>query len=113
CLLVPAIVAGLLTVALAQRAGAVINGTPDSTAHREVGALVHIDAGVLHAGAPSGVLVTPTVMIVAGHSVVQAEAAFDQGNLWASFAPVVDKNFDGGIKVIHIATLFPAVVIRL
>jgi hypothetical protein len=109
CLLVPAVVAGLLTAALAQRAGAVINGTPDGTAHRDVGALVHIDAGELHAGAPSGVLVTPTVMIVAGHSVIQAEPAQEQSNLWVSFAPVVDKTFAGGIKVIHIATLFPAI----
>jgi hypothetical protein len=40
CLLVLTVVAGLLTIGLAQPAGAVINGTPDGTAHRDVGALV-------------------------------------------------------------------------
>ena len=108
-LLVLTVVAGLLTMALAPPAGAVINGTPDGTEHRDVGALVHIDAGVLHAGAPSGVLVSPTVMVVAGHSVANAEPALEQGNLWVSFAPTVDKTTAGGIRVIRAATLFPAI----
>jgi hypothetical protein len=105
CLLVPAIVAGLLTVALVQPADAVINGMPDGTAHREVGALVHIDAGVLHAGA----LVSPTALVVAGHSAVNAEQALEQGNLWVSFAPSVDKTFADGIRVVRVEALYPAI----
>ena len=99
CLLVPAVVAGLLTMGLAQPAGAVINGTPDGTGHRDVGALVHIDAGVLHAGAPSGVLMSPTVIVTAGHFFAAAELALQQGHLWVSFAPAVDKTTAGGIRV--------------
>jgi hypothetical protein len=109
CLLAPVILAGLLIVALAQPAEAVINGTPDGTAHRDVGALVHIDAGVLHAGAPSGVLVTPTVLVVAGHSVAAEQQALQQGNLWVSFAPAVDKTIPDGISVVRAATLYPAI----
>jgi hypothetical protein len=108
-LLVPTIVAGLLTMGLAQPVGAVINGTPDGTAHCDVGALVHIDAGVLHAGAPSGVLVTPTVMITAGHSMAAAERALEQGHLWVSFASTVDKAIAGGIRIVRAATLYPAI----
>jgi hypothetical protein len=109
CLLVLTVVAGLLTIGLAQPAGAVINGTPDGTAHRDVGALVHIDAGMLHAGAPSGVLVSPTVLVVAGHSVAEGKSALEQGHLWVSFAPTVDKTTAGGIRVVRAATLYPAI----
>jgi hypothetical protein len=114
CRFVPAILilVGLLAVGLAPPAGAVVNGTPDRTAHRNVGAVVGVDeAGVLHV-TPSGVLVAPTVMVVAGHSV-----AFDdlgslaaQGRLFVSFAPTVDPTTTAGaIRVVHAKGLFPAI----
>jgi hypothetical protein len=113
CLLVLAILVGLLTVGLTPPAGAVINGTPDGTAHRNVGALVVVDeAGVLHGGAPTGVLVAPTVLVVAGHSVAFGDlgSLAEQGRLYVSFAPTVDLTSTAGdIRVIHAEGLFPAI----
>jgi hypothetical protein len=114
-LLVPAILilVGLLAVGLAQPAGAVINGTPDGTAHRNVGAVVTVDeTGALRGGAPSGVLVAPTVMVVAGHSVAFGDlgSLAAQGRLYVSFAPTVDLTTTAGaIRVVHAKGLFPAI----
>jgi hypothetical protein len=48
-------------------------------------------------------------MVVAGHSVVFAQRALQQGHLWVSFAPAVDKTTAGGIKVVRAETLDPAI----
>jgi hypothetical protein len=106
-----AVALGVFTAGLAQPADAVINGTPDGTAHRAVGELVQMDAGVLHPG-PTGVLVAPTVMVVAGHSVFFGDlgTVAEQGNLFVSFAPTVDQTSTAGdIKVVRAETLFPAI----
>ena len=113
CLLMLAILVGLLVVGLAPPAGAVVNGTPDGTTHRNVGALVTVDeTGTLHGGAPSGVLVAPTVMVVAGHSVFFGDlgSLAEQGRLFVSFAPTVDLTTTAGdIRVVHAEGLFPAI----
>jgi hypothetical protein len=110
-LLVGAIVFGLFAVGLAQPAGAVINGTADGTAHRYVGAHVVLDeAGGIRQVVPSGVLVAPTVMVVAGHSVFFGNegSLAEQGRLFVSFAPTVDPTSAAGlIKVVHAEGLFP------
>jgi hypothetical protein len=113
CLLVLAILVGLLAVGLAPPAGAVVNGSPDGAADRNVGALVGVDeTGTLHGGAPSGVLVAPTVMVVAGHSVAFGDlgSLAEQGRLFVSFAPTVDLTTTAGdIRVVHAEGLFPAI----
>jgi hypothetical protein len=110
-LLLIAIVCGLFAAGLAQPAGAVIDGTVDGTAHRYVGAHVVLDeAGGIRQVVPSGVLVAPTVMVVAGHSVFfgNAGSLAEQGRLFVSFAPTVDPTSTAGlIKVVHAEGLFP------
>jgi hypothetical protein len=116
-LLLVAIVCGLFTLGLAQPAGAVIDGTADGTAHRYVGAHVVLDeAGGIRQVVPSGVLVAPTVMVVAGHSVFFGNegALAEQGRLSVSFAPTVDPTSTAGlIKVVHAEGLFPTLDIGI
>jgi hypothetical protein len=48
-------------------------------------------------------------MVVAGHIMTAAQQALQQGHLWASFAPAIDKTTAGGIRVVRAATLYPAI----
>ena len=92
------LLAALAALLVASPAGAVINGEPDGTRHPYVVALGFIDPATGARGQfCTGGLVSPTVVVTAGHCTASAPAAF----VWAGPVALMGPPDSMGMSVTH------------